>query len=309
MNKNVIHTIEKKTGIAGIVGLLSEQLTGSELSSLLLAVFEQKTSGIKPAELLMQYRRNRLVQPSGLAMIGLLESQLAGLQFFGERGFVPVELSPVAALGSCSVVAAVSQDKVVSALRNTEVVADATNGLALHVADLRKREAGGELRFCTMHRHVRTQPFADPRFLPHFVVGCLVTGGRDTGSFGFECGAVAEHLGVLVDLLRDVYGVEEFRVVLKRRGGYEDRLLTAVEARVRERLGGVAIDLELLPVENAYYRGVQFKLYITVRGIEWEIADGGLVDWTQQLLGNRKERLMISGYGLELLFKMQQGLL
>jgi hypothetical protein len=71
----------------------------------------------------------------------------------------------------------------------------------------------------------------------------------------------------------------------------------------------VEIELEQEPAENSYYRGVQFKLYITVSGREGDIADGGLVDWTQQLLGNRKERLMISGYGLELLFKMQRGLL
>jgi hypothetical protein len=207
---------------------------------------------------------------------------------------------------------------------------------------LRKSGTSGELRFCTTHRHVRTQSFSDPRFLPHFVIGCLVTGGRDTGSFGFECSAVAEHLGVLVELLREVYGVAVFRVVLKRRGGYDERLLGVVENRVRERLAAaetgtavlreavsrVEIELEgserregsergeaeselrrRSPAENSYYRGVQFKLYITVGGNEWEVADGGFVDWTQQLTGNRKERLMISGLGLELLFKMQRGLL
>jgi hypothetical protein len=30
-----------------------------------------------------------------------------------------------------------------------------------------------------------------------------------------------------------------------------------------------------------------------------ELVDGGSTDWTQQLLGNRKERLLISGLGLE----------
>jgi hypothetical protein len=116
-------------------------------------------------------------------------------------------------------------------------------------------------------------------------------------------------LGVLVELLREVNGVEEFRVVLKRRGGYDERLLGVVEEAVRGRLAGVAVEMEEAPAENSYYRGVQYKLYIRVGGNEWEIADGGLVDWTQQLLGNRKERLMISGIGLELLFKMLRGLL
>src|ERR1700749_3896670 len=101
-------------------------------------------------------------------MISLLESELESLRFFRERGFQPVELSPLAPFGSCSVVATVDQDKVVSAIRNTEVVADATNILALHLA------AGGqEMRLCTVHRHVRTQPFGKKGFLPHFKIGCL----------------------------------------------------------------------------------------------------------------------------------------
>jgi hypothetical protein len=40
---------------------------------------------------------------------------------------------------------------------------------------------------------------------------------------------------------------------------------------------------------------------VEINGREFEIADGGLVDWTQQLLGNHKERMLISGFGLQLL--------
>lgn len=32
---------------------------------------------------------------------------------------------------------------------------------------------------------------------------------------------------------------------------------------------------------------------------EREIGDGGFVDWTGKLTGNRKERLLISGFGVE----------
>lgn len=44
-------------------------------------------------------------------------------------------------------------------------------------------------------------------------------------------------------------------------------------------------------------------------GEEQEIADGGWVDWTQKLLENRKERLLISGVGLEWLYQMKQDVL
>jgi hypothetical protein len=309
MNASVINSIKKKIGIADIVGLLAERLSGSELSSLMLAVYERKTEQMQPAELLTQYRGNRLVQPSVIDMIGLLESELAFLRYQRDRGFTPLKLSPVAMLGSCSVVAPVNQDKVVSAVRNTEIVADATNSVALHVADLRKQGETGVLRFCTTHRHVRAQRFAGKQYLPHFAIGCMVTAGRDTGSFGFECDGVAEHVGMYIDWLREEYGFEEFGIILKRRGGYDDRLLPVVEEGLHERCKGVDVRTEELPAENGYYQGVQWKLTIFRDGREREIADGGLVDWSQRLLGNRKERMLISGVGLEWLFLMKRGLM
>ena len=328
MNERVIHGIEKKTGVTDIVGLLADRLSGSELSSLLLAVYERKTGKMEPAELLAQYRGNRLVQPADVDMLAVTEAGLLALRFLRDRGFSPVELSPVAALGTCSVVAAVSQDKVVSAVRNTEVLADATNALALHIADLRKAGADGRageavargaaandrsggadgvLRFCTVHRHLRTQPLLDKRFRPHFVIGCAVSAGKDMGNFRFELEALREHVGGLVSMLREVFGVSRFRLVLKKRSGYGMDLLERAEAFLRVSLEEVVIELESSPPESAYYRGVQFKLYIGDKN--WEIADGGFVDWTQKLLGNKKERMMISGFGLELLYRMREGLL
>ncbi len=34
------------------------------------------------------------------------------------------------------------------------------------------------------------------------------------------------------------------------------------------------------------------------------LADGGLVNWTQRLLGDNKERLMTSGIGIELMCRV-----
>jgi hypothetical protein len=50
---------------------------------------------------------------------------------------------------------------------------------------------------------------------------------------------------------------------------------------------------------RAYYDRLCFKAFAQVDGERIEIADGGLVDWTQRLLQSRKERLMISGLGVE----------
>jgi hypothetical protein len=306
-----------------MAGLLAERLSGSELNSLMLAVYARRTERMDPAELLAQYHGNRLVQPTDVDMIWALEAELSMLRFYQERGFKAMGLSPVAVLGTCSVVAPVSQDKVISAIRNTEIVADATNCLALHIADRRKEGEAGPMKFCTVHRHVRTQPFTDARLRPHFVIGCAVSAGRDTGNYGFECGALSEQVCLMIGLLEGEFGIRRFRLVLKRRGGYDEGspLIDVVERTLRERLGegagsgdgteggrGVVIEREDEPAANHYYLGVQFKLYIGTENGEWEIADGGFVDWTQRLLGNRKERMLISGIGLELLYRMKTGL-
>lgn len=50
-------------------------------------------------------------------------------------------------------------------------------------------------------------------------------------------------------------------------------------------------------------------MIIDLAGRECEIADGGFVGWTQQLLEDRKERLLIGDFGLDLLFRGQHDLL
>jgi hypothetical protein len=51
---------------------------------------------------------------------------------------------------------------------------------------------------------------------------------------------------------------------------------------------------------RGYYVGARFHIYATnAAGTEFELVDGGFTTWTQQLLNNRKERLLISGLGVE----------
>ena len=51
---------------------------------------------------------------------------------------------------------------------------------------------------------------------------------------------------------------------------------------------------------RAYYTGVCFHLFATdPQGQEHQIGDGGFTTWTQALLNNAKERLLISGLGVE----------
>jgi hypothetical protein len=49
-----------------------------------------------------------------------------------------------------------------------------------------------------------------------------------------------------------------------------------------------------------YYAGACLRVAVDGPLVdELELVDGGFTTWTQQPLGNRKERLLISGIGLE----------
>ena len=51
---------------------------------------------------------------------------------------------------------------------------------------------------------------------------------------------------------------------------------------------------------RSYYVDAGFQIYVSeLSGTEYFIVDGGFTNWTQLLLNNRKERLLISGMGSE----------
>lgn len=307
--------IEARSGNKELIEILTNQLSGSELNSLLLEVFGRRRKKLTAAGLLKQYELNRFVHPAETDYVHLLEKSIETLKLFSKHGFVPLQLSPLSPLGSCSVVAPVSQDKVVTALRNCEVLSDATNAIALHISLLKKKKIDitqpkdEHIKFSNVQRHVRSQPFSGKGFSPHFTIGCLVSSGIDTGSFEFEKKAIAEHFIAMSDVLRLVFGFEKVYYKLQKSAGYPypDQLIDAVANHLTEQ--GLDARLGEGGQTNNYYHGIQFKIVISINGNEIEIADGGFVDWTQQLLNNKKERLCISGFGLELLNKFEEGLI
>lgn len=283
---------------------LVRQLSGSELNTFLLALFDERSGQISPGELMDQYRRNRFVQLARLDPIAYKTFELGYLKAVAKRGFEPIILSPLAPVGTSSVVAKVSQRNIVSASRGTEVVSDATNVLALAIADFHKQpqHRGRIIQYATTHRHVRGQAFENPAFTAHFGILCLVTGGFDSGSFEFELNQLGGHLKMHYELLAARFGEERLSVQLRLADSehpfhaFLDQWLETAD---------LPFSIAILPQSgtNAYYQLFQFKIYLSLGEHTIDLADGGMVNWTQQLLSNRKHRMMISATGLELAYK------
>lgn len=300
MNTDALNHVLKKIGNEDLVKEIVSRLSPSEISTLMLAVCREITDHTTPQDILKKYGTNRFVKPSRLDPVKVKQTEIGMLGAAQTLGFSPVLLSPAGLLGSCSVTAKVDQSNVISAGRGTELLADGTNMLALYLADGIKRKAidntKNPVHLATTCRVTRAQKTEGDTLVPHFSLISLVSSGRDTGSYGFEKEALARHLKYYIRYFETLGYRPE--VSLNRRGGYTDA--AGFFDRMRDHLCTVypAVDFLISDEEadNRYYLGLNFKIH--VNGVS--ITDGGFVDWTQRLLGNRKERLLISGAGIDL---------
>jgi hypothetical protein len=235
------------------------------------------------------------------------------LSLLSQLGFEGIELSPVSPLGTVTSVTNVDQNKVLTTSRNSEVLADSTNVLALEAALRRKAMLRHDphsrqlVRLCASHRVVRGQLFHRPGLLPHFRLMALSTAGRDEGSFRFEVKALRDHMHAHLRLLGEAakQGLVLDTVLVSitdlTDGVRKPVLQQEVVEPLAEEFAQVAFEFDdSRQAGRGYYRDVCFFIHATTpRNEQLLLTDGGLTDWTAQLLNNRKERLAISGMGTE----------
>ena len=124
---------------------LTHELPPSRLWSLLVDVAEARAERRQPTDLVEQWERDRFVQPSIVDQRTIVE--VDGHLLRAASAFESIELSPVAPLGVCAIMGHASQNKVLSALRGTEVISDPTNVMALESARRLRRCAAAVVRF------------------------------------------------------------------------------------------------------------------------------------------------------------------
>jgi hypothetical protein len=186
-----VERIVRQSGVPELVEILADRMAPTDLQSLLLEVYRRRTASISAADLLTGYGQNRFTRPATLDPTALawFEQRVWSLLPPGYQG---LDLSPLCPIGTSSVMATVDQNKVISTARNTEVVSDSTNVLALECAVRRRgllRQGGSRfqpVRLAASQRQVRAQAFSGPLEWSHFRIVGLVAAGRDEGAFAFE---------------------------------------------------------------------------------------------------------------------------
>ncbi|HMG32501.1 MAG TPA: hypothetical protein VKM94_01080 [Blastocatellia bacterium] len=309
MEEKIVARIASAIGVEDILERLA-RLPATDLQSLLLSLYRRRSAERSPADLLAQYERSGMLRPSTADSRRM--SDVFRTAFECAAAFEAVELSPIAPLGLNRVLGEIDQNNCLATVRGAEVLADPTTLKALECAHRRRAGVSGAIRLCSGSRQLRLQPFDAPGFSPHFGLFSLVTADRDRGGLEFEMESLREHLEVYLGLLERLsahgYDLRSIRVAVSDTSEDPERLRRA-ELEVSEvlsaRFSAVDFGIDLKRQQGRrYYSGLCFGLFAKdIEGEEKNLADGGFTDWTRRLLSNAKERLLVSGMGIELLVK------
>jgi len=288
--------------IVGRVGkeifeLLSAQLSGSELKSLLLEVVRRRARARPASAVLEQYRRDAFCRPA--AVDQRLSVAIDGELLAAAGGFEAIELSPLAPLAATTAFALSDQNRVVSTTHGSEVVSDTTNLLALECAE-RLGRSPVPVHLTTSQRVVRAQPFPKlPGYAPHFRLFALASAGIEQRDHGFLIVTFVLHVQTLLSALARLeqlgYAFGPRRLEL---------LATPERTTLAEQIvRALGEDAPLGTLAHAYYSGgLRFRLWATLpNGNELPLGDGGAFDWVAQLTSNRRAVFVASGLGAQLL--------
>lgn len=170
------------------------ELSFSELGSALMGVYEKKIGELSAADLMENYRENRFSRPSNIDAKELARLELMLMEDLPDS-FDFVEISPVAPIGTSSVLTRIDPKTILQTIRPVEVVNDTSVVMALESAkrrmdDKRWISPGRRnidcVRLANAHRELRGQVFMQKHLRPHFSSFTLTSAGRDIGRYAFE---------------------------------------------------------------------------------------------------------------------------
>lgn len=282
---------------------LKSKLSPSDLSTLLLSVARARASRVAPAEIVRRWHSDRFVRPATTNPRALapLEAELWRLLPDDFRG---VELSPVTPLGTSTAVSPISQNRVLGTMRGTEVVSDSTTVLAVEAAIMRREQGrAGEVHLAASHRLLRAQMFG-PGQGAHFKLFALVSSARDAGDARTETRLLTKHIRWWLDALSYLIPTTPPRVDLtfwpdgRVAHQVRDAVLKWVE---RESLEAFVFEDSERQYGRGYYEGIALRVSVTDGTVE--LGDGGMTNWTSLLMGDAKERCMVSCIATERLLQ------
>jgi hypothetical protein len=299
----MVARIGREAGVPDVFSALAK-LPGADLRSLLLHLARAQGAARTPAELLRQYGDDRTVAAG--AVDGRRVQEVERQALLAADGFDARELSPVSPLGLQTVLGGIDQMNVLATARGTEVLADPTTQLALEAA-VARRQGAPQPRLCAVGRVLRLQP-SPAGYDAHFALFAMVTAGRAGNRRSFEPAALREQVAVHLRLLADAVPGRATAVGVSHVSEPPQALERDVLQPLRKEFPATAFELRPERLEGAaYYRGLMVDIGLADRGgTIRSVADGGATDWTARLLSDRKERMVVTGIGIERVLRVAE---
>jgi hypothetical protein len=334
----ILRRIAAKLGGMERIDALAE-LEGRDFKSLLLHVFDRRSRRRAPRELLEAFEREPTFTVSPVDP--RRSREVIGALFDAAAAFQAIELSPVTPLGTAHALSGIHQNNVLAAARGAEALSDLTLPMALESARRRRAGETGPIRLCASHRVMRFQPAPPgllPHFRLYGMTSALR--GRLEDELRAHLAVYLDAFRAMKGTaLRDVtVELSDTRAVARR---LRDAGIPLEEVRAKVRTGvGPPADLGLPPLRGAiddvvegplagfahavldplaaaypeatfrldlsrleglgYYAGPCVRITAAADRV-YPLVDGGAVGWTERLLGDRRERFLISGIGADLI--------
>lgn len=239
-----------------------KKLRPAKMTTVLLYLYDEYLKNRKTSDIFKQYKESRFLSPARISQREMLKIDRMLYQVT-PRQFEDIIISPVAPLGINKALTNIDQNKVLSAVRNIEVVSAITPTLAAESAKRRQEKnyvesEDGYVHLCTSHRNIRAQMFEQNKsidgleFTPHFQLFCLSSSGYSSDNTEFSGKMLDLHLRIILNFFRIANQSDYFEI--------KNITISVSDILIAERLiKKNKIDREVLKVETTNEYASIFK--------------------------------------------------
>jgi len=312
---SAIKRIEKNLGDVGIVNKLVS-LPNTDFQSLFLEIMEEKSNSLTISDLKRNQEINLFLKSSEISQREFIKLDALAYNLLPDE-YEGIELSPLAPFGTNKLLAEINQKSVLSTNRNSEVIADPTTSLALQCAQrriekLNKNQKNSEtVSLATSQRVSRQNQLKKTVRSQHFRTFTIMSAGRDIGFENFEKYQFKNQMSFFLTLLNTLNEIGEYRIegikVEFSNASDKPELLEILETTLLTELKKIfpEVDFSLdIARKSNYYSSVYYRTTAENKsGERFTLIGGGMTDWTQKLVGSKKERLLFGSLGSEVLCK------
>lgn len=186
-------------------------MNNDSINQILLETFRIRSQEIIASDLLKKYiNNNEFFGPSEIPLKKINAYNILFCNSIPEH-YKCIDLSPINPLGTNSSITNLSQNLVLSTIKNSEVCGDPTTALTLEVAKIRKSYMNknefinNSVDLATISKVLRMQQFDKNKgYMQHFNLFGLSSGGRKTNECDYNLIKLKEHIMIWLNLCENL---------------------------------------------------------------------------------------------------------